>query len=163
MRLLAQRRQETRHVVGAGDLLLVLDAQEQTQRRIALEFLEAGIDGDVPQGDGQDERAPEDVDGILVAALAPRDPERVQERLIRDRFEQDAEGSQRGGIFESIPGEERLGDGDFHGVRQSSRGGRIQDYPYYAKNPRTVGLVVEKSQKPVGQTEKAVESLRFVG
>ena len=58
VRLLAERRQEARHVVGVGDVVFGFDADEQPQGRIASEFFEAGIGGDVPQGDGQERGCP---------------------------------------------------------------------------------------------------------
>ena len=71
---------------------------------------EAGFDRDVPQGDGQDKRPPKDLDGIIIASLAARGPERLEELVIGDRLEEGAEGLERRGILEGVPGEERLGE-----------------------------------------------------
>src|SRR5262249_42001369 len=118
----AQGRQEPRHVVGAGDSVLALDPQEQPQRRIAAEFLEASVDRDVPQGDGQDERAPEDLDGIVIAPLAARRAEGIEQGMVGDRLQEHAEGWKRRRILEGIPGEQRLGNRDLHRGRQRAEG-----------------------------------------
>ena len=48
---------------------------------------------------------------------------------------------------EGVPGEEGFGDGDFHGnLLRQGWGGRRRP-GYYAKDPRTVSGVVEKSQE----------------
>ena len=144
---------------GPGTLSSRFDADEQPQRRIALEFVEAGVGGDVPQGDGQDERAPEDLDGIVVAPLAAGRPERLEEWVIGDGFEEDADGLQRGGIFESVPGEQRLGDGDFHGVVRGSGGGMTGDLILLRKrSPRrwTAGRRIVKMGLPEGKGQRII-------
>ena len=73
-----------------------------------------GLGGDVPQGDPQDDDAPEDMDRVVVAALAAGPAERVEELGIGQGREQILDGLQRGAVFERFPIEERLGRVEDH-------------------------------------------------
>jgi hypothetical protein len=90
--LFARPRQEARHVVGIGDVVFAIDADEQAQRRIAIEVFEAGLGGVEPQRDRKEVRAPEDFDGKVVAALTTDVAQRAVESLIGNSFEQEADG-----------------------------------------------------------------------
>jgi hypothetical protein len=70
MRLLAERVGEPRQVPAVGDLVLGGDVDEPAQRGIAMQFLQAGVEGGVPKEDRQEHDAPESGDGIVVAAVS---------------------------------------------------------------------------------------------
>ena len=53
----------------AWELCLVLDADEQAAGPDFAQILQASIHGDVPPRNGQDESAPENATGIVVAAF----------------------------------------------------------------------------------------------
>ena len=136
VRFLTEGHQETRQVIGTGDLVFGFDAEHQAQRGVALEVLQASIDREVTQGDGQQEGAPEDLDGIVVASLAPRRAEGLEQVVIGDGFEETAERLQGRGIFQGVPGEQGLGDGDFHGGSRGSGVGGQPTHSYNATDPR---------------------------
>ena len=64
MRLLSEDIEETRQVVAVGDLVLTGNAEEATQRGVAMELGEAIVEGVVPQQDGQDNDVPHAWDGF---------------------------------------------------------------------------------------------------
>jgi hypothetical protein len=145
--LFAQGGHEAGHVVGARDPVFAFDADEEAEGGIAMEFLEAGIEGDVTASDGEEEGAPEGEEGIVVATFASSGGKGIEEGLIGDGFEEGAEGLQRGGIFEGVPGEEGFGDGDFHGRNSGEKGEGKGDALYYATDTREGRELVEKSKK----------------
>ena len=65
-----------------GHAALRLDADEAAQALVAAELGEHGLGGDVPQGDPQDDDAPEHDDRVVVAPLAPRGAERVEQLAV---------------------------------------------------------------------------------
>ncbi len=73
------------------------------------------------QYDREQQGAPQDLHGIVVASFAACAPQGIQQGVIGDCCEEGAYRLQGGRVFESIPGEQRFGDGDFHG---GLRGGR---------------------------------------
>ena len=114
MRLLAEHFLEPRDVPRLGHAGFRLDADEPAQALVAAQFGEHGLGGDVPQRDPQDDDAPEDGHGVVVAALAPSGTERVEQLAIGEGGEQILDGLQRGTVFEGVPGEQRLGGVDDH-------------------------------------------------
>ncbi len=115
VRLFAEFGEEARHIVGIGNLVFGFDGDQESQRRIAFEIFETGIHRDVPQGDGQDEGAPEDLDGIVVTTFAAGFAQGMEQGVVGDGFEEETNGIERGRIFKSVPGKQGFGDGDFHG------------------------------------------------
>ena len=81
---------------GLGTPALRLDADEPAQALVAAELAEDGLGGDVPQGDPQDDDAPEDMDRVVVAAVAAGAAERVEELGIGEGREQILDGLERG-------------------------------------------------------------------
>ena len=59
VRLFAERRHKARQVIGARNVGFRFDADEQPQRRIALEFFEAGVERDMPQREIAKSKAPQ--------------------------------------------------------------------------------------------------------
>src|SRR5262249_9628729 len=70
VRFLSEDIEETRQVVAVGDLVLTGNADEATQRGVAVEFGEAIAEGVMPQQDGQDNDVPHALDGVVVAAVS---------------------------------------------------------------------------------------------
>ena len=81
---------------------------------MALQFFQAGGDADMAEEDGEQQDAPEDRDGIVVAAATAMESETLEELGIGYGSEEGADGDAGGIVFEAIPGEERFGDGDEH-------------------------------------------------
>ena len=123
MVLLAEGGEKARPVVGLGNLLFVLDANQESEGGIALQFRETSINRLVPQRDGEEQRAPENADGIIVAPFASSLAKREEPLAIGDRFEQKPERRERRGILERVPGEPGFGDADVPGNLAGRSGG----------------------------------------
>jgi hypothetical protein len=95
-----------------GYVVFAFNADEQAQPGITAEFVEAGFDGRVSQGDAQQQNAPEDLDGITIVAAVAAAAKVVEEFGIGDGGEEVADGGEAGGLFEFVPGEERFGGVD---------------------------------------------------
>jgi hypothetical protein len=67
------------------------------------------------QKDGQQQDAPQNADGIVVASFGAIPAKTFEEVGIGDGFEELTNGGECGAVVEAIPGEQRLGDGDAHG------------------------------------------------
>jgi hypothetical protein len=74
------------------------------------------------ENDGEQQSAPQDTDGVVVATLAAGLAKGNEELAIGDGFEDGADGLQGGRIVEGVPGEEGFGDGDDHGELRGRRG-----------------------------------------
>jgi hypothetical protein len=68
----------------------------------------------MPEDDGKQHDAPEDVYGIVVPSAPAMVSEAFEELGIGHGREEGAEGGEGGIVFQAIPGEERLGNGDLH-------------------------------------------------
>src|SRR4051812_12630936 len=112
---MAEGVEEPREVPMLGDLIVGLDPPGPVQRGITTDLAEASVIGGVAQHRGQDRDAPEDRDGEVVAAAAPRSAEALQDRGVRDGLEASTQDRQRRGVFECGPGEQRLSGTDPHG------------------------------------------------
>ena len=96
------------------------------------------------QEDRQEDDAPEGLDGVVVAAVAARAAEGVQEPAVRYDRQQGADGLEAGAVFEGFPGEERLGDGETQGGGSCfPRRGRS----YIATNPRVKRIGSKNPEK----------------
>ena len=104
-----------------GDAGFRLDADQPAESFVASQFVEHGLGGEVPQGDPQDDDAPEHGDGVLVASLAACDAERLEQLAVGQGGEEILDGLERGAVFESVPGEEWFGGVNDH--HQSVAGG----------------------------------------
>ena len=80
---------------------------------------QSGLEGEVSEQGGQQDDAPENRDGEIVAAGAAGGAEAVEEFLIGDGLEEVADGPQAGSVFKPAPGEQRLGGVDAHGCTSS--------------------------------------------
>jgi len=114
MGVLTEDLQEPGDVVALRDLLGRFNADQLLQGRIAPQLSQAGLEVAVPQGDGQDDHSPEHAHGIVVATATTVRSQALQQGTVGDRLEQPAKRDQAGMIFETVPGEERLLDGDSH-------------------------------------------------
>ena len=65
---LAEDVQEARDVPGGGDSGGSGDAKQAVDSGVAVQLGQTGLDGEMPQGDGEDNDAPEMLDGIIIAA-----------------------------------------------------------------------------------------------
>jgi hypothetical protein len=85
-----------------------------TQGGVAVQFGDAGVEGNVAQGDGQQHHPPEPGNGVIIAALATGGLQAGDQFLIGDGVEKVAEGNEGGMVFEFAPGEEWFGGVDAH-------------------------------------------------
>ena len=128
MRLSTEHLLESRDIPGPGHAAFRLDADEAAQALVAAQLGEHGLGGDVAEGDPQDDCAPEDVHGVVIAALAAGPAQRVEQLGVGQGGEQILDGLQRGAVFERLPIEQGLGGvEDHHG-----RGHRMVDDGYRA-------------------------------
>ena len=114
MGFLTEHLQEPGDVMALRDLLGRFNADHRLQGRIASQLSQAGFEVAVPQGDGQDDHSPEHAHGIIIATAATVRSQSLQQGTVGDGLEQPAKRDQGGMIFETVPGEERLLDGDSH-------------------------------------------------
>ena len=68
--------------MGLGNFLFTLDVNQQSQRRMAFQFFQAGVERLVPQHNGQQQRSSQDMNGIVVAPLATGSPHRIEQSFI---------------------------------------------------------------------------------
>src|SRR5678810_903342 len=94
VRFFAQGRHKAGHVVALGNSAFGFDADKQTQGSVPLEFFEAGIHGDVTQGDAEQESTPQNGDGVVIASLAARLAQGSEELAIGDGFQDGADALQ---------------------------------------------------------------------
>lgn len=112
------------------------------ERFVAFEFGQTGLGMRMPEGDGQDDDAPQDVDGVVVAAFAAGAAERFEQGAIGEGGQQVADGLERGAVFEAVPGEQGLGLGNDQGDVPCQVAMGEADCLCCATYPRSVGLLV---------------------
>ena len=79
-----------------------------------MQFSQASVEGSMPQGDGQQDDAPETFDGVVIAAVAAGSVEASEQLLIGDGAEEVADGDEGGAIVEAAPSEQWLCGVDVH-------------------------------------------------
>ena len=151
MRLFPQHQQEPRDVVALGHVGFAFRADELPQGRVPPQLAQQGFAIGVPQGDLQDEHAPQHMHGILVAAAAAMPPQPFQQLGVGQACQDFADGFQAWAVFEAVPGEERFRGGDDHGGPPCGAvwcgAGMAMGPRYTATHPRVNPLLVEKSKK----------------
>ena len=105
VRLGAEHFEEAGEVPIVGNVLDGAEAEEAVPGRVAVQFGDAGGEGGVTQGDGEDNGAPQDIDGEVVASLAACVAEAIEESLVGEDFEEEFEGGELGVVVEFGPGE----------------------------------------------------------
>ena len=135
---------EPRHVPLGRDAVFGVDADQPPQRLVAFEFGQTGFGMRMPQCDGKDDDAPQDMDGVVVASFAACAAERFEQGGVGEGGEEFADGFERGAVFEAVPGEQGFGVGNDHGDVPCQDAVGEADCPYYATDPRHVGSLVEK-------------------
>ena len=114
MGVLTEDFQKPGDVPAPRDLFCRFDADQLLQGGIASQLSQTGFEVPMPQDDGQDDHSPEHGDGVVIASAATPRTQSFQQWFVGDALEQPLDGAQRGMIFQAIPGEERLLDGDSH-------------------------------------------------
>jgi hypothetical protein len=84
---------------------------------MAVEFGQTGLEGGVAEGDGEEEDAPESLDGIVVASTAAGPTQTLQEGCVGQGLEKFGEGGEVGMVVEPGPGKQGIGDVQLHGAR----------------------------------------------
>ena len=102
---LAEDVQEAGEVPQVGDMGGGGDAEQAVDGGVAVQFGQTGLDGEMPQGDGENDDAPEVFDGKIVAAATAGLVESGEQWLVGQDLEELTEGSEVGMIFELGPGE----------------------------------------------------------
>jgi hypothetical protein len=110
----AEDFKEAGQVVGFGDLVFVFDADEESEGRISAEFFEASVHGVVAEEDGQEEDAPKNGDGAVIATFAAMLVEGIEEFGVGNCFQGGFDDLKGGGIFDAVPGEKGFGVGNNH-------------------------------------------------
>jgi len=96
VRSLSEDSEEASEVPSVGDSVFAFDADEQTKRCVAFEFIETAFDGGVSKDDGKEQDAPEYGDAVGIASVVPSSPECFEERGVRDGLESVSDGGERG-------------------------------------------------------------------
>ena len=87
-------------------IVLLFDADEQPQAGVAAEFGQTGFERGGTQENGQEQDAPEDVDGILVTAIVTTLAERFEKRAIGDGGEEpDPDRRDLRALYDTLEGE----------------------------------------------------------
>jgi hypothetical protein len=95
--------------VRPRDVGALADAEEAAPGGVAAQLGQAVIEPDVAAQHAEHDHAPQPFQGVVVAAVAARLPEGVEQGLVGPGGEHGAEGLQGGGAFQLRPGEQRLG------------------------------------------------------
>src|SRR6202000_817328 len=98
------------------------------------------VEGDMAEQNRQEDDAPEQDKGIVVASLASCGVETVEQRLIGNGVEEVADGDEGRVIFQLSPSEERLCGVDKHGAPPWRK-----EADYSARDRPSSGCVGEKS------------------
>jgi hypothetical protein len=94
VRGLTENREEAGEVPSVGHSVLALDADEQAEGSVSLEFAQTSLDAVVSENDGQEKHAPENRDGVGVASIVSSLSECVEECGVGDGFEGLPDGGQ---------------------------------------------------------------------
>jgi hypothetical protein len=116
VRFLSEHEQEAGHIPAVGDLILLVsgDADEHAEVVVAAQLGEASLEVDVAEGDGEQDDAPQDRHGVVIAAVAAGLAEAVEQGGIGDGGEEAFEGGERRAVLEGVPGKEGLAEGGLH-------------------------------------------------
>ncbi len=130
---------------------------------VAAEFRQRGHEACMAQGHPQQEHAPSNMHGTVVASPATALPQTFEKLCVRNGCEKFLDGAQAGAIFQAVPGEEGLGHGNDHRGPPCVMVANGTAPIYTANDPRTRGSVVEKSKKMATRSKNSAEKIACCG
>jgi hypothetical protein len=143
--LLTENGEQAGQIPAVRHVLFAFDVDEQAKAGVTAEFIQTGLPRGVAEEDGQQQAAPQDAHGILVAAVVSSLAQQVQEALVGDGSQQGVDSREGRGIGPFVPREE--------GSAQSRRQGKTSREKVLAEKTgnlspphRRVGVKIAKKR-----------------